>query len=149
MMWRSHRAVLIAAARHGKALPFAVTVNGRFVGQVTLGGIQRGALQTGWVGYWVSSEVGGRRVATTAVALGVSHALGAVGLHRVEATIDPENAASRAVATHLGMREEGVMRRYLDIAGAWRDHVLYAITVEELPSGADVASALLARGEYH
>ena len=45
---------------------------------------------------------------------------------------------------HLGMREEGLLRRYLDIAGAWRDHLLYAMTVEEMPGGADPARALVA-----
>ena len=142
-MWRSQRAMLTASARRGEALPFAITVDGAFAGQVTVGGIQFGALRGGWVGYWVDSAVQGHGVATVAVALALAHALGPVGLHRVEATIDPGNAASRAVVTHLGMREEGLLRRYLDIAGAWRDHVLYAITAEELPGGPDPASALL------
>jgi ribosomal-protein-alanine N-acetyltransferase len=143
VMWRSQRSMLAAAARRGEALPFAITVGGEFAGQVTLGGIQRGALRSGWVGYWVDSRLHGRGVATVAVALGVGHALGPVGLHRVEATIDPANAASRAVVEHLGFREEGLLRRYLDIAGAWRDHLLYALTVEELPAGPDAAVALL------
>jgi ribosomal-protein-alanine N-acetyltransferase len=32
----------------------------------------------------------------------------------------------------LGLRREGYYERYLDIAGGWRDHVGFAITVEEL-----------------
>lgn len=142
--WRAHRAALMSSARQGGCLPFAITVDGQFVGQVTIGGIQRGAACSGWVGYWVSSAVTGRGVATAAVALTVAHALGPVGLHRVEATIDPANAASRAVVGHVGMRQEGLLRRYLDIFGAWRDHLLFALTVEELPGGPDPARALLA-----
>ncbi len=142
-MWHSQRTALTAAARRGEALPFAITVDGRFAGQVTLGGIQRAALRSGWVGYWVDATLHRRGVATVAVALALAHALGPVGLHRVEATIDPANAASRTVVGHLGMREEGLLRRYLDIAGAWRDHLLFAMTVEELPGGPDLASALL------
>lgn len=141
--WRVGRAALVSAARRGTCLPFAVTVDDEFVGQVTLGGIQRGSVYSGWVGYWVSSQVTGRGVATAAVALAVAHAFGPVSLHRVEATIAPENAASRAVVEHLGMREEGLLRRYLDISGAWRDHLLYAMTAEEMPAGADPARALL------
>lgn len=144
-MWRAQRALLARAARRGEALPFAVCVDGAFAGQVTLGGIQRGALQSGWVGYWVDSRRQGRGVATRAVALVVAHALGPVGLHRVEATIAPDNAASRAVVGHVGFRQEGLLERYLDIDGAWRDHLLYAITVEELPPGPEVAAALIAR----
>lgn len=142
--WRQHYALLARSARRGGCLPFAVTVDGEFAGQVTLGGIARGALCSGWVGYWVSSDVAGRGVGTVAVALAVAHALGPVGLHRVDATIAPENLASRAVAAHLGMRQEGLLRRYLDIHGAWRDHVLYALTAEEMPRGVDPARALIA-----
>lgn len=143
--WREHYRALTHAARRGACLPFAITVDGVFVGQVTVGGMSRGAVWSGWVGYWVSSSMAGGGVASTSVALAVAHALGPVGLHRVEATIDPENAPSRAVAERVGMRREGLLRRYLDIAGQWRDHLLYAITVEELPGGADPAAALLER----
>ena len=58
-----------------------------------------------------------------------------MGLHRVEATISPQNLSSRAVVEHLGFRVEGELLRYLDIDGAWRDHLLYGLTVEELPDG--------------
>jgi ribosomal-protein-alanine N-acetyltransferase len=142
-MWRAQRSSLRAAARRGEALPFAITVDGAFAGQVTVGGIQRGALRSGWVGYWVDSRLHGRRVATRAVALAVAHAFEAVGLHRVEATIAPANAASRAVVAHLGFRQEGLLRRYLDIDGQWRDHLLYALTVEDLPDDRPPLATLL------
>ncbi|MBM9476210.1 GNAT family N-acetyltransferase [Nakamurella flavida] len=141
-LWRSHRFLLAGGARRGEVVPFAITVGDRFVGQVTLGGIQRGALRSGWVGYWVDSAVHRQGVATAAVALAVAHALGPVGLHRIEATIAPDNLASQAVVRHLGFREEGLLERYLDIAGAWRDHLLFAVTAEELPHGLE---QLLAR----
>ena len=70
-------------------------------------------------------------MATAAVALTVAHGFGPVGLHRIEATIAPENLASRAVVSHLGFRQEGHLVRYLDIAGAWRDHLLYALTAKK------------------
>ncbi len=140
--WHSHRSLLISAARRGEVLPFAITVAGQFVGQVTIGGIQRGALRSGWVGYWVDSTVSGRGVATASLALTVGHALGPVGLHRVEATIAPENGASQAVVRHIGFRQEGYLERYLDINGAWRDHLLFAMTSDEIPGG---TAELLAR----
>jgi ribosomal-protein-alanine N-acetyltransferase len=140
--WRSHRSLLIAAARRGEVLPFAITVAGHFVGQVTIGGIQRGALRSAWVGYWVDAAVAGGGVATAAVALAVGHALGSAGLHRIEATIAPENTASQAVVAHVGFRREGYLQRYLDINGAWRDHLLFAVTREEIPGG---TADLLAR----
>ncbi len=133
--WHSHRSLLTAAARRGEVLPFAVAVDGQFVGQVTVGGIQRGALRSAWAGYWVDSTRQGGGIATAALALAVGHAFGPVGLHRIEATIAPTNVASRAVVAHLGFRQEGYLQRYLDINGAWRDHLLFAMTKEELPDG--------------
>ena len=107
-----------------------------------MGGIQRGALRSAWVGYWVDSAFTGRGVATTAVALVVVHALTQAGLHRLEATIAPPNVAepSGGRATS-GSVEEGLLRRYLDIAGAWRDHLLFALTAEELTDGPAVRVA--------
>ena len=69
------------------------------------------------------------------MALGLDHCFGAVRLHRVEATVRPENAASRAVLAKVGFREEGLLRRYLEVDGAWRDHLLVAITAEEVRVG--------------
>ena len=133
--WHAHRALLMAAARRGEVLPFVITLDGVFVGQLTIGGVQRGALRSAWVGYWVDSTVQSGGVATAALALAVGHALGPVGLHRIEATIAPENHPSQAVVAHLGFRQEGYLERYLDINGAWRDHLLFAMTREEVPGG--------------
>lgn len=133
--WRRHRTQLRAATLRREALAFAIVVDEKFAGQVTFGGIQRGALQSGWVGYWVDSRLHGRGVATAAVALAVDHAFASEGLHRVEATIAPANLASQKVVAHLHFRQEGLLRRYLDIDGGWRDHLLFALTAGEVPGG--------------
>ena len=52
-------------------------------------------------------------------------------LHRVQISIIPRNTASRRVVEKLGIRDEGVAQRYLEINGVWEDHVRYGITVEE------------------
>lgn len=122
-------------ARRGRCLPFAITVDGDFVGQLTIGSISRGALRSAWIGYWVSSERAGGGVATAAVALAVDHAFARAGLHRLQATVRPENAASVRVLTKAGFRKEGLFERYLDVAGGWRDHLCYAVTAEETGSG--------------
>ena len=54
-----------------------------------------------------------------------------LGLHRVQIAIIPRNAASRRVVEKLGIRDEGIAVRYLEINGVWEDHVRYAITAEE------------------
>ena len=122
-------------ARAGTTLPFAVTYQGRYVGQVTAGNIWRGSLGSCFLGYWVDGRYAGRGITPTAVALLADHCFSAARLHRVEANVRPENAASRRVVEKLGFREEGLRERYLHIDGAWRDHVCYGLTVEEVPYG--------------
>lgn len=119
---------LRAEARAGRCLPFAVTWQGHFVGQVTVSGIVRGAFDSAAVGYWVDGRHAGRGIMPTALGLVVDHCFGPVGLHRVEANVRPENTASRRVVEKLGFREEALHARYLHIDGAWRDHVGYALT---------------------
>ncbi|GAA5043429.1 GNAT family N-acetyltransferase [Nocardia callitridis] len=130
--WPSLWSSLKAEGRKGVMIPMVIEVNGEFGGQLTVGNIVRGALRSAWIGYWVSKELGGAGVATAALALGVDHCFGPVGLHRVEATVRPENLASQAVLRNVGFREEGMLRRYLDVDGAWRDHLLVGITVDEV-----------------
>lgn len=125
-------------------LPYAIELDGVFCGQLTIGNVTHGALRSAWIGYWVSSAVTGRGVATAALALGLDHCFSAVMLHRVEATVRPENVASRAVLAKVGFREEGLLQRYLDIDGGWRDHLLVAQTVEETQG--PVTSNLVKKG---
>jgi [ribosomal protein S5]-alanine N-acetyltransferase len=122
-------------ARAGYALPWGVTYDDRLVGQLTAVNIVRGAFDSTQIGYWIDKEVAGRGVMTTAVALAVDHCFTAVGLHRVQIDIRPENVPSRRVVEKLGFRQEGYFVRYLDIDGAWRDHVGYALTREDCPKG--------------
>ena len=71
----------------------------------------------------------------TAVALATDHCFGALGLHRVEVNIRPENVASLRVVEKLGFREEGLRVGFLHIAGGWRDHRSFALLTEEVPGG--------------
>ena len=125
-------------AADGTAMPFAVClrdpVSGtdQLVGQVSVGSIVRRAFCSGYVGYWVDSRVAGRGVIPTALALVVDHAFGSGGMHRIEVNIRPENAPSRRVVEKLGFREESFHQRYLHIDGAWRDHIGYALTTEDV-----------------
>lgn len=142
--WPSVCSGLRSEARKGRMLPYVIELDGQFTGQLTIGNVTHGALRSAWIGYWVASSATGRGVATAALALGLDHCFGAVRLHRVEATVRPENAASRAVLAKVGFREEGVLQRYLEVDGGWRDHLLVAITIEELNGSA--SSALVHRG---
>ena len=142
--WPAMHSGLRSEARKGRMLPYVIEVDGNFGGQLTIGNVTHGALRSAWIGYWVASEYTGGGVATGALALGVDHCFGPVMLHRVEATVRPENAASRRVLTKVGFREEGLLKRYLDVDRAWRDHLLVAVTAEEVEGSA--AAQLVRRG---
>jgi ribosomal-protein-alanine N-acetyltransferase len=134
--WPGRWMALRTAARRGAALPFTLTLNGRLVGQVMVGNVVREPLLSAYVGYWCASHVAGGGVTTAAVALVLDHCFGPVGLHRVEATVRPANAASLRVLAKLGFREEGLFRRYLYVDGAWHDHLCFALTAEDVaPEG--------------
>ena len=128
-------ATLRRRAREGTAMPFAITWAGDMVGQVTVNGITRGSAGWASIGYWVSRSHAGRGVTPTAVALVCDHLLTTAGLHRVEISIRPENAASLRVVEKLRFAEIGLAPRYLHIAGDWRDHRIFQILKEDVPEG--------------
>ena len=80
----------------------------------------------------------------TAVAMAVDYCWFGLGLHRIEVAIRPENVASLRVVEKLGFAEVGYAPRYLHIDGDWRDHRLFALTVEDVPGGS--AAPLHRRG---
>lgn len=104
---------------------------GRFVGKIALNGIMRGAMYGAYLGYWMAADVQGRGLATEGIRAVLDFAFGAAGLHRVQAAIMPHNPRSLRVIDKLGFRREGYAVRYLQIAGKWEDHILFARTREE------------------
>jgi len=122
-------------ARLGRSLPFAVTVDGQFAGQLTVTNIVGGSARWGQVGYWVDERFAGQGVIPTAVALVVDYCLFEMGLHRIEVAIRPENQASLRVVEKLGFTEIGYAPGYLHIDGEWRDHRLFALTAEQCEGG--------------
>ena len=122
-------------ARAGRVLPFAVVVAGELRGAITVGGLTRGAFDSAHVGYWLDGAVAGRGVTPLALALVLDHCFGPVRLHRLEANVRPENAASLRVVHKLGFAQEALHRRYLFIDEAWRDHLGFALLAEDVPAG--------------
>jgi ribosomal-protein-alanine N-acetyltransferase len=133
--YRAMRRAVLRRAAMGLSLPFVVRVEGRLAGQVTIDNVVRGALRSGNLGYWVDRAVAGRGMASLAVALVCDHAFGPARLHRLQADIRPENGPSRRLVHRLGFRHEGLLRRYLDIDGDWRDHDTFALLAEDVPGG--------------
>jgi [ribosomal protein S5]-alanine N-acetyltransferase len=107
------------------------TASGRVVGVVNLSEIVLGVFQGAYLGYYGMAWCAGSGLMTEAVRLGVAYGFGELGLHRLEANIQPENARSIALVRRLGFRREGFSPRYLRIGGTWRDHERWALLADE------------------
>jgi ribosomal-protein-alanine N-acetyltransferase len=105
---------------------------GHIVGVVNLNNIITGSFCCAFLGYYGVSRYAGRGYMTDAVRQTVRHAFDDLGLHRLEANIQPGNAPSIALVKRLGFRKEGYSPRYLRIAGEWRDHERWAILADDL-----------------
>ena len=103
------------------------------LGGLTLGGIRRGVAQAATLGYWMGAPHAGAGYMTRAVAAATRYGFSTLRLHRIEAACLPENVPSMKLLERNGFRREGLARAYLKIAGAWRDHVLYALLEHEAP----------------
>jgi ribosomal-protein-alanine N-acetyltransferase len=103
----------------------------RFIGKVALNGVLRGAMHGAYLGYWIDAEEQGKGYTAEAIAGVLDFAFEAAGLHRIQAAIMPRNERSLHVIEKLKFRREGYAERYLQIAGRWEDHILFAKTREE------------------
>ena len=117
--------------QNGTAYTFGLFVNQNFAGEVNLNSVQRGALMTGTIGYWIDQAQAGQSYVAEGVVVMCRYAIEDLGLHRIEICIVPRNSNSRRVMEKLEIRDEGTALRFLEINGIWEDHVRYAITAEE------------------
>lgn len=112
----------------GKALALFLfrETDGALVGGITLDNIRKGPSQAGTVGYWIGQAYARQGYMREGLAAVSEYAFTTLDLSRIEAACLPENKPSRALLESSGFKYEGVAQSYLQIAGRWRNHVLYA-----------------------
>jgi [ribosomal protein S5]-alanine N-acetyltransferase len=115
----------------GVAYGFGLFVDRRFAGEINLNHVLRGAMQSATVGYWIDQAWAGQALVAEGVVVLAEFAFDQLDLHRLEICIVPRNSNSRRVMEKIGIREEGLAERFLEINGVWEDHVRYGFTVEE------------------
>jgi ribosomal-protein-alanine N-acetyltransferase len=103
---------------------------GRITGVVNLNCIVQGALQSAYLGYYIGQPYARRGYMTQGLRQAIRYAFDELGLHRLEANIQPGNIASINLVKKLGFQREGFSPRYLQIAGEWRDHERWAILTD-------------------
>jgi len=121
----------------GTGYGFGIFVNGDFAGEINLSAVQRGPFQSAYVGYWIDEKHAGNGYMPESLVVLAQYAFDDLHLHRIQISIIPRNSASRRVVEKLGVREEGIAVRYLEINGVWEDHVRYGLTAEEWDANRD------------
>ena len=103
---------------------------GEIAGVVNLTHVVAGNFRSGFLGYYAFAGHAGQGLMRAGLRAVTRHAFGTLGLHRVEANIQPGNAASIALVRACGFRREGYSPRYLKIGGRWRDHERWALLAD-------------------
>lgn len=106
--------------------------DGAIVGVYNIGQIFYGPLCSAYLGYYAFEPFAGKGFMREGMRLVFRHAFGPLGLHRLEANIQPGNRSSLALVADSGFRQEGFSPRYLKVAGRWRDHERWAILAEDV-----------------
>jgi len=107
------------------------TDDNMIMGAINLSQIFHGNFKNAYMGYYIAEKYSGQGYMTEGMRLAIDHAFGEIGLHRLEANIQPGNEKSISLVKRLGFTLEGYSRRYLKIAGRWRDHERWAINAED------------------
>jgi [ribosomal protein S5]-alanine N-acetyltransferase len=101
------------------------------VGVYNLSEIVRGSFHSAYLGYYALAPHTAAGYMSEGLALLLAVAYRDLRLHRVEANIQPSNTPSIALVRRAGFTREGYSRRYVKIAGRWRDHERWAMLAED------------------
>jgi len=120
-------------SRHERQASYFVcsSATDELVGVINLNEIVRGLFQSAYAGYYAFAPHAGAGNMAAGLALVLNEAFGPLGLHRVEANVQPKNESSRRLVAGLGFRLEGLSARYLKIGGRWCDHERWAMLAED------------------
>lgn len=119
-----------AEGRSEKLLVVRADAPDVLLGALNINEIVRGGFQSAYLGYWLGAGHTGQGLMGEALRIGLAYAFGPLGLHRVEANIQPGNEPSIRLVERAGFVREGYSERYLRIGPAWRDHERWALTLE-------------------
>ena len=134
--WRRRLGRYREDVAQGLAVPFLIfdARTRNLLGGISIGNIRHGVAESANIDYWMGERHAGKGIMVDAVKLVCRYAFNSLRLHRVEAACIPDNLRSVRVLEKAGFQREGLLRSYLRINGAWRDHFLYALLASDGPS---------------
>lgn len=126
----------------GKGYGFGVFANGQLIGEMNMSSVMGHPFYSCYVGYWIDQSRAGQNYAPEALAAVLRFGFEECLLYRIQVAIVPTNSASLRVVEKLGIPNEGLARKFLEINGTWEDHRLFAMTIEDWEQKSE---ALIAR----
>lgn len=90
-----------------------------------------GFFKSAYLGYYAVVDQAGKGLMSQALKLVLTEIFTSLGLHRIEANIQPTNTASIQLVSNNGFLKEGFSPRYLNVRGIWHDHFRFALTFED------------------
>lgn len=97
-------------------------------GVININNIIRGSFLSASLGYYAGAPFVGLGYMQAGLTLVVRFAFEHLGLHRLEANIQPTNLRSLKLVERCGFEREGASADFLFIDGRWRDHERWAIS---------------------
>ena len=103
----------------------------KMIGGININNVCRGAAQFASLGYWIDEWHQGQGLMRAALRMVIYFSYRELKLHRLHASILPENEKSKNLLLRVGFEEEGYAREYIEINHQWQDHLLYGLILEE------------------
>lgn len=83
-------------------------------------------------GYILNREHWGRGLMSEALAAVLGYAFNELNMHRIEADVDPDHAASLALLEKFGFAREGTLRDRWFVHGEWHDSIMLGLLAHDL-----------------
>ena len=138
--WRERLAIAVEEYHAGRSARFVLQAHGPDVapeapilGTCNYTNVVRGPFLACNLGYQVARSHQGLGLMSEALRATNAFVFEEMKLHRIMANYRPENTRSGRLLERLGFAREGLARDFLFIDGAWRDHVLTALTNPAFP----------------
>jgi [ribosomal protein S5]-alanine N-acetyltransferase len=100
----------------------------KVIGRIDLGGFVRKSMAD--IAYYLSKDFWNQGIMSEAVEAVLDYGFNVLNLHRIQATVLPENEYSIKLLTKHGFVEEGLLRQY-DYGNTFRDVLMYSILDNE------------------
>lgn len=113
--------------KHNFGFVLSLASTDELAGAINITNVVYGVFQSGHLGYFAFKGYEGRGYMKRGLSLVARHAFRELGLHRLEANIQPGNVSSIALVRSCGFSKEGYSPAYLKIGGKWRDHERWAL----------------------